>query len=194
MLLAAPATLRQLARPRPGVTLQSPGGSSADPRINDVCFPKCSNPRPKPYSRGVTDVERGQPQPTGRPSARTPSSSKAPQRPTALQDEPPGPQPACSSSQPGGPMLGDPRSSLNARDLGGTVTTPPTHAELDANSHRGPMGFPNLEAGRAATPPHSDTRLRRQGPEHSDARLTPCPPPSHGWTLAADLLCEDVHR
>lgn len=42
MLLAARATLRQQARPRPGVTLRSPGGSSADPRINNVCSPNAA--------------------------------------------------------------------------------------------------------------------------------------------------------
>lgn len=91
------------------------GGSSADPRINNILSPKGSNPCPKPYSWGVTDVERGRDSPSTPPKAspsRPPgplpglcSPRRQPQRPTALQD----PDMHTAPGQPVGPCVGPPR-------------------------------------------------------------------------------------
>lgn len=81
-----------------------------DPRINNACFPKCSNPCPKPYSRESQTLNEASPanrpalpglHPPGRhPRGPQPCKTSA-RTPTCMQP-----------SQPGGPMLGDARSSL----------------------------------------------------------------------------------
>lgn len=142
------------------------GGSSADPRINNILFPKGSNPCPKPYSWGVTDVERGRDSPSTPPKAspsRPPgplpslcSPRRQPQRPTALQD----PDMHTAPGQPVGPCAGPPPPGEQSGTLETQktrVTTPPNHARLKMLAHaRGPTGSPELEAGQGATAPTPD--------------------------------------
>ena len=140
-----PSAFRQAARP--GFTPLS-SGSSADPRINNILFPKGSNPCPKPYSWGVTDVGRGpglsphptqgQSQPATRPSARSLFSKKTAPEAHSPAAMPSGPRHAhgsraargapCWATPPGEPS-GTPETH-EAR-----VTAPPGHARLKTLAH-----------------------------------------------------------